>query len=323
MTSIRCCRFEPKALQIRDSLEAQNSLYPRLYLSSPMVAAAFAKLSVFDYTKSSTEIPRFKKEGYDFMKVMSGLNPITHKSMMEICNSIDFPVVGHLPRSVGLDYAIRSRQRDIEHFQGYANINDKQVLDSFIQETAKADIYNCPTIFWYDANYPFLDSIYLRSVDGLQYIPASLRDSWAANHRQSRAAMQGREGAARTNSRKYVLERFAQSNAKLLLSHGDGGYCVPGFGMLEEAKIFQEAGLSNYRILQSACSHPAEFFGEGHSWGKVAEGFLADLILLRQNPLEDIQHLRGIKGVMLEGRWLDEAEIESKLRAILEENERE
>jgi len=317
VTSLRCCRYEETAMALRDSLLENEVLAPRLYLSSPMLWATHQVGITFDYSKASTEIPRFKQEGYDFMKLINGLNPYTHKSILEACKESNLPLVGHLPRSVGLDYAISSGQNDIEHFQGYADMigNEESKLDSFIQETANHNIYNCPTIFWYDANAPFLEKEYLGNIEGLEYIHPDLRATWEENYDKYRDVFL-REQPDAINKRKKVLEKFASSNARLLLSHGDGDYCVPGYGMLEEAKIWQAAGIDNYRILESACKNPALFFSQEDQWGTVEVDKYADLILLDKNPLDDIENIRGIEGVMLLGKWLSKDDIAQGLKQI-------
>ena len=319
VTSIRCCRFEKEAIGIRDSLRQNNILAPRLFLSSPMIVPFNSVEYTFDYTKAETEIPRFKKEGYDFIKFLSGINPYTHKSILEICHKNDLPVVGHLPRSVGLDYAIGSKQNDIEHFQGYVEWieKDNNKLDSFISETAKNNIFNCPTIFWYDANEPFLSKEYLSGLDGLEYISPELRKGWDENFEKYSKIFQ-EKNPDKKNERKDVLKKFAESDALLLLSAGDGDFCVPGFSMLEEAKIFRDAGIDNYRILESACKNPALFFNEKSEWGTVEENKLADLILLSDNPLENIENIRKIEGVMLKGKWMDKLEIKKGLERLKE-----
>jgi len=40
-------------------------------------------------------------------------------------------------------------------------------------------------------------------------------------------------------------------------------------------------------------------------FGTIAPGKRADLVLLQQNPLEDVANARRISGVMAAGRWYD------------------
>lgn len=64
---------------------------------------------------------------------------------------------------------------------------------------------------------------------------------------------------------------------------------------------------SNLSILQSATVNPARMMGMDGELGRVSAEFLADLIVLKSNPLEDISVLDnldagGILAVIKEGR---------------------
>jgi imidazolonepropionase-like amidohydrolase len=39
--------------------------------------------------------------------------------------------------------------------------------------------------------------------------------------------------------------------------------------------------------------------------GSIAEGKVASLIMLDENPLDDVSHTQTLSRVMLEGYWLD------------------
>jgi imidazolonepropionase-like amidohydrolase len=60
----------------------------------------------------------------------------------------------------------------------------------------------------------------------------------------------------------------------------------------------------------------AVFFGTSAQSGTIEVGKRADLVLLDGNPLTDIRNTARGSGVMLRGRWLARAEIESRLDAI-------
>jgi imidazolonepropionase-like amidohydrolase len=42
-------------------------------------------------------------------------------------------------------------------------------------------------------------------------------------------------------------------------------------------------------------------------FGTIEVGKRADLILVNDNPLEDVANIKGILGVMASGRWYDKA----------------
>jgi hypothetical protein len=48
----------------------------------------------------------------------------------------------------------------------------------------------------------------------------------------------------------------------------------------------------------------------------IEPGLRADLLLLSENPLEDVAATRAIEGVMLRGRWLDRAALDALLAEL-------
>jgi imidazolonepropionase-like amidohydrolase len=65
--------------------------------------------------------------------------------------------------------------------------------------------------------------------------------------------------------------------------------------------------------LQTATINPAKYLNKDKQLGTVEPGKIADLVLLDGNPVEDIHNLRRLRGVVLNGRFLDR----EKLDAIL------
>ena len=48
-------------------------------------------------------------------------------------------------------------------------------------------------------------------------------------------------------------------------------------------------------------------------FGQVAAGQLANLVLLKDNPLENISHTKSIQGVFLRGRYFDRKQLDGML----------
>ncbi len=63
------------------------------------------------------------------------------------------------------------------------------------------------------------------------------------------------------------------------------------------------AGLTNMQILKSATATAAQAFGgdTGGKIGAIAPGYLADLVVLNSNPLDDIAHASDIQSVIKNG----------------------
>ena len=92
---------------------------------------------------------------------------------------------------------------------------------------------------------------------------------------------------------------------------------VPGFSVHRELDALVAAGLSPFEALKTGTVNVATFLKESDKSGTVAQGKVADLILLDANPLTDIANSTKINGVMVQGRWLPKVEIDRKLAALV------
>jgi len=102
----------------------------------------------------------------------------------------------------------------------------------------------------------------------------------------------------------------------LLGSDSPQTYNIPGFATHRELVAMVAAGLTPYEALRTATAAPAEFFGARGKFGTIVAGAEADLVLLKSDPLQDIGNTQSIEGVMVRGRWLDRAYLDSGLRDI-------
>lgn len=76
-----------------------------------------------------------------------------------------------------------------------------------------------------------------------------------------------------------------------------------GFGFVEEMELMQEAGLTPLEVIRAATMHPAEVLfepkGEKPQFGVVRPGMLADLVVIDENPLQNLKVLYGTGHVRL------------------------
>jgi imidazolonepropionase-like amidohydrolase len=66
-------------------------------------------------------------------------------------------------------------------------------------------------------------------------------------------------------------------------------YQIYGFGLVRELELHQEAGFSTLQALRHATANNATILGEGARLGRVRTGYLADLVVVNGNPLEDLK----------------------------------
>ena len=82
-------------------------------------------------------------------------------------------------------------------------------------------------------------------------------------------------------------------------------FVYPGFSLHDELALLVQSGLTPLEALRAATYNPAEFLGALDSLGTVAQGKIADLVLLDADPLTDIRNTRRISIVIANGRVFD------------------
>lgn len=83
----------------------------------------------------------------------------------------------------------------------------------------------------------------------------------------------------------------------------------PGPSMHQELELLVESGLSPAAAINSATINNARILKQDKNLGSIETGKLADLVLLRNDPLKDIRNTRSISKVIRGGRVLDPDEI--------------
>ena len=78
---------------------------------------------------------------------------------------------------------------------------------------------------------------------------------------------------------------------------------IHGPALFREFQLMKQAGLTNLQILQCATANAAQLFGgeAGAHIGKIDNGYFADLLILKSNPVDDIAHASDIDTVIKNG----------------------
>jgi imidazolonepropionase-like amidohydrolase len=313
VTTVRSTIGQSNHIAIRDSVTSGNLFGPRLYLAgyplhSKQATAGAARALVY----------RSKAEGFDQIKFFDVRDTTVFDAAVQAAEEVSLPCFGHVKSEIGIDRAIEAGQSS-EHLSGYLRAvqADESRLASLVRATRDANVWTCPTQFFFECLYE-RDLDRVLAYEGVASVPPATRDAWAEKRKQEIA-----EGAANAGAnareialRRRILAALHEGGAKILLgADTPHNFMIPGFSILEEMRAFARAGLAPYAILETGTRNPAESLGILDEAGTIEVGKRADLVLLDANPLESIDHVAKRAGVMLGGAWFEREELDAAARA--------
>lgn len=110
-----------------------------------------------------------------------------------------------------------------------------------------------------------------------------------------------------------------------ILAGTDAGYLnsfnYPGFSLHDELALYVANGLTPREALEASVINGPALLGHLDRYGSVEAGKVADLLVLEENPLEDISATRDIVSVTVNGRYFGSRELAEMLERVKASNE--
>jgi imidazolonepropionase-like amidohydrolase len=118
--------------------------------------------------------------------------------------------------------------------------------------------------------------------------------------------------------RQMALTKLFDDTGVRMTVGTDGGGQAPGQSIHQEFDELAKTGLSPLKILQMTTLNPADVLGRTATMGSIEVGKNADIVLLDGNPVECVQNLHSISGVVPAGFYYSHADLDA-LRARAKE----
>jgi hypothetical protein len=286
----------------------------------------------------------------DFIKTYSWVPRAAYFGIVNESKKIGIPFAGHVPYSISVEEAANAGQRSIEHEDDLmrACTSRDSVLRTQLADTAnlsfakQADLVRAqarvmrasydsrrcgitiaalarnatwvtPTLVVYQPHAHAFDSS--ATHPGLaKYVPGIVQGGWL---RRVSAATPGDSVFVRSYFSFERTRELRDAGIRLLAgTDAPQPFVYPGFSLHDELGLLVEAGLTPLEALRTATYNPAEYLGALDSLGTVAPGKVADLVVLDANPLDKIQNTRRISAVVVNGRLLRRAALDSLLAGV-------
>jgi imidazolonepropionase-like amidohydrolase len=266
-----------------------------------------------------------KAQGYEFIKIYSGLNSETFKAIVEEANKQGMKVVGHIPNA----FRGRIAEAFVPHFDMVAHAEEyskesKEFSDEDAQRFAKLakgnNTWLTPTLTTMEriaSQTHSLDGI--RNLPSLKYVHPLMQSKWLKSNHYNQETDPKRIARidSMINFQLRLVKAFKEAGVPIVTGTDSGvSGVVWGFSLHDEMELLVKAGLTTQEVLASATRLPATWLGLEDKIGTVVAGKYADLVLLEANPLDDIRNARKISGVFVNGNWVDKRKIALMLKDL-------
>lgn len=323
VTTVRGMLGIPGDLELKAQTNTGQIWGPTLYLAGP----SFNGNTVTSPEQAAERVWRQKTEGWDHLKIHPGLTVAEYDALARAAAQAGIRFGGHVPADVGIKRAILSGQVTFDHLDGYLEYAgglsgpmDEGKAEELIGLTIGAGAWVVPTMVLWEVGVIGLgDPDVLSAYPEMRYWPRQRVESWANRLRsvQGQAGWDVERARVHAESRSRLLNLMSEAGVGVLMgTDSPQMFSVPGFSLHREMAAMAEAGMSPFEILVTGTRNVGEYFQASDSFGTVAPGRRADLVLTNSNPLDDVANVADRAGVMVRGVWKSEAEIQRELETI-------
>ena len=338
-------RGAPDLLRYREELQSGKMLGPALFATGSMLDGnppIFPRVSTVVTTSEEARkaVLEQKQAGFDFIKVYNNLAPEVLETVVETAHELDMAVVGHIPRGGGRDRALQlalSAGQDMiahgeEYFFTYFHSDVDSLLDrgeipypdtskipSAVQWTKEAGTVVTPNLSFVAMTRRQLDNMDAVLADPeARYLHPDVLRMWETQNPTHRPNLErfDRREQARYVFLQQLTKALSDASVPLLLgTDASVSGLFPGKSAHVELIELVKAGLTPYQALLTGTRNSGIFINDyvpgSEPFGLVAPGYRADLLLVAENPLENINNISSVMGVMAKGRWLSSATLKS------------
>jgi imidazolonepropionase-like amidohydrolase len=311
VTSLR----DPGAwIEAYDGERKSGSAVPRLFLADPhldMFPPAYPKDAyvVRDAKEAVNQVNKMADRGASVIKVYFRLPPGIIEEVCKAAHKRGLPVTGHLETTEAME-AINAGLDGIEHITSFGLSLQPQIegekyrqmvlADNNARKTGRYDVWNKLDINGWRA-----DTLVKFLARKGTFVSPTLG---AFEYRMpGDTAKEAGDSTKLTafNHMKALTAKLRKGGVNIVLgSHSMIAYAEKGSAFQRELELFVESGISTSDAIVAATMENARYFRIDDRLGSIEKGKIADLILVKGNPLHHISATRNVVKVMLNGLWV-------------------
>jgi imidazolonepropionase-like amidohydrolase len=284
---------------------------PRLFLADPhidMFPPAYPKDAyvVRDAEEAVNQVHRMADRGASVIKVYFRLPPGIIREVCKAAHSRGLPVTGHLETTEAME-AINAGLDGIEHITSFGLSLIPQIEGEKYRQMVLGD-NNARKRGRYEVWQKI--EVNSRQTDSLARFLAAKGTFvsptlGAFEYQQENNVPVDTARLVGFDKMKRLTGNLRKAGVRIVIgSHAMIPYAEKGWAYQREMELLIESGLSPAEVISGATIENARFFRIDDRLGSIEKAKVADLVLVKGNPLENFEAIRNIEKVMLNGTWV-------------------
>ena len=336
VTSVRNVWGMPMHLRMKEEISKGELLAPQFLTTGPKLTGpefmGDDNLQLTSPEMAREKVKEYKDRGYDYIKTYYGLTPELFDAVVDQARESEMDIVAHPSQKVPYAYHLNPQIASIEHAEDIVQQPLEYQLDRLKMQEVVADLAKaghssfCPTLMAFYNIYNMLLDEDVLSSEPVELMNPSIRmiDSKAQFERWQSTKTQDPAVVDRIRKQHefhlLIIKEMKEAGVNLICGTDAGiGITVPGVSIHQELALYREAGLSNYEALRTATINASRVHRELDKVGGFGQARMANLVLVRDNPLAEPSALEHpetvfINGVQLDGETLGHFEDKARNR---------
>lgn len=316
VTHVRVLSGVSQHLAWRQAIASNDLLGSSMTVSSPILEAANRAVSksISNASQASSAVRSAHAQGYDLIKAYGDLSAESLRAIIAEASRLNIAVAKHGPHPSGdMPWHTLAGMQSLEHVEDIyhgplQHTQDLQLLQHTIQALKQLNVPITPTLnaFWQLTRISAEKEHFL-ATQSMHYTSPLI--AFEARQNQVKRWLQSSAEMAQYNENTLdfllqITRQLHESGIPLLVGSDAGVLFAPhGLATHTEMQLLQQAGLDSFDVLKAATIMPAKALGMAQQIGQIRQGYAADFIYTRQNPVYQLAALREPDAVIKRGRW--------------------
>jgi imidazolonepropionase-like amidohydrolase len=292
-----------QSVALRENVSERKIIGPQIFtagqlLNTPQIPVPFVEKQVQTQQDVRQEVRNQVATGVDYVKLYVGLTPELVNAAINEAHSNGTKVIGHLYMTSWTDAA----DLGIDALTHGVPVSPFLLSEANQQKLLEA------------GDHPFNHSLWLDLVDLNGPEINEMIKALVSNNIPVDPTLGIYEAIIKEDplnqylwSKVLQLTKMLYDNGVTILSGSDipNFELVPGASLHHELELLVEAGIPPLEVIKIATRNGAQALGIEENVGTIVPGKQADMMILSDNPIDDISNTKKIEAVVSDGQFVD------------------